>query len=153
MMFESVSLSTPARIFQCPNCKETIDTSAQQCRFCSAAVDPGAAEAAADVMARVNRACSDASYLKVMAISILVFLFLMFVPFAGLLGIFGYYFLVFVTPIMAIRWWIRFGRIKTDDPDFKRAKRTAAVVGVLVVLPFVWSLINFIVVIFTNVLR
>ena len=141
-MFESVSLSNQTRVFQCPNCKETIDTSAQQCRFCSAAIDPGAAEAAADVMARVNRACSDASYLKVMGVSVLVFLVLIFVPFAGLLGIAGYYFLVFATPVMAVRWWVRFGRIETEDRDFGRAKRTAIIVGALVSLLLLNQLAN-----------
>ncbi|MGA2833844.1 MAG: hypothetical protein ABSE55_12310 [Terracidiphilus sp.] len=142
-MFESVSLSTQARVFQCPNCKETIDTSAQQCRFCSAAIDPGAAEAAADIMARVNQACSDASYLKVMGVSVPVFLVLIFVPFAGWLGIVGYYFLVFATPAMAIRWWVRFGRIKTDDREFGSAKRTVIIVGALVSLLLLNQLANF----------
>ena len=142
-MFESVSLSTQARVFQCPNCKETIDTSAQQCRFCSAAIDPGAAEAAADIMARVNQACSDASYLKVMGVSVPIFLVMIFVPFAGWLGIVGYYFLVFATPAMAISWWVRFGRIKTDDREFGSAKRTVIIVGALVSLLLLNQLANF----------
>lgn len=37
------------RVFRCPNCKEFINTSLQQCRFCGAAVDPAVAEAAAAV--------------------------------------------------------------------------------------------------------
>lgn len=141
-MFESVSLSTQARVFQCPNCKETIDTSAQQCRFCSVAIDPGAADDAADVMAKVNQACSDASYLKVMGVSVPVFLALIFVPFAGWLGIVGYYFLVFATPVMAARWWVRFGRIKADDREFGRARRTVVIVGALVSLLLLNQLAN-----------
>lgn len=141
-MFESVSLSTPARVFQCPNCKETIDTSAQQCRFCSIAIDLGAAEEAADAMAKVNQACSDASYLKVMGVSVPVFLALIFVPFADWLGIVGYYFLVFATPVMAARWWVRFGRIKTEDREFGRAKKTAIIVGAVVSLLLLNQLAN-----------
>jgi predicted amidophosphoribosyltransferase len=52
------------RVFQCPNCKETIDTLSRQCRFCSAPIDPIAAQAAADAMAKENKAQSDASYRK-----------------------------------------------------------------------------------------
>ncbi len=94
-------------------------------------------------MARVNQACSDASYLKVMGVSVPVFLVLIFVPFAGWLGIVGYYFLVFATPAMAIRWWVRFGRIKTDDREFGSAKRTVIIVGALVSLLLLNQLANF----------
>ena len=48
--------------------------------FLSCCLDAQAAEAAAEVMARVNQSCSDASYLKVMAIAILVAFVLSFVP-------------------------------------------------------------------------
>jgi hypothetical protein len=129
------SASSNAGIFECPNCKQTIDASATQCRFCSASIDPAAAEAAAEKMSRINQACSDASFLRTMAISILVFLGLMFVPFLGWLGVCGYYFLMFAVPFMAIRWWIRFHGIQADDPDFRRAKITVIAVSALGALP------------------
>jgi hypothetical protein len=37
---------------------------------------------------------------------------------------------------MAIRWWIKFGRIKANDPDFVRAKRAAIVVSIIAALVF-----------------
>ena len=120
-----------AGIFECPTCKQTIDVSALQCRFCAAPIEPEAAEAAAEKMSKVNQACSDASFLRTMAISLLVFLGIMFVPFMGLLGVSGYYFLLFAVPIMAIRWWVRFHAIQADDFDFKRAKTTVIVVSIL----------------------
>src|SRR5208283_434977 len=46
------------RVFRCPNCKEFINTTLQQCRFCGAAVDPVAAEAAAVVQSKVNAVCN-----------------------------------------------------------------------------------------------
>jgi len=91
-------------------------------------------------MARVNQACSDASYLKVMAVSIPVFVALMYVPFTSLLGFAGYYFLLFATPVMAVRWWVRFGRIKTEDQEFRSAKRTTLIVGKLVPLLLLYQL-------------
>ncbi len=146
-MTDNLSLTSAAGnlgIFECPNCRQTIDASATQCRFCSAPIDPVAAEAAADKMARVNQACSDASYLRTAAISILVFLGIMFIPFMTLLGVFGYYFLMFAVPFLAIRWWVKFHGLGAVDPDFKRARLTVIVVSVLCAIPllrFITSLI------------
>ncbi len=126
-------------VFECPSCKQTIDASAPNCRFCSTPIDPVVAEAAAVKMAKVNQACSDASFLRTMAIGMLVFLGIMFVPFMSLLGICGYYFLMFAVPFMSIRWWIRFNAVRADDSDFKRARTTVIVVSVLCALP----LLNF----------
>jgi hypothetical protein len=131
-------------VLQCPNCKETIDASSQQCRFCSAAIDPAAAEAAAQVMARVNQACSDSSFLKTAVVTMLIFLGVMFVPFLGLLGVVGFYFLTFAVPVLSIRWWVRFGHIQCDDPDFIRAKRTMLIVTSLTSLLLIWVLFRWI---------
>jgi hypothetical protein len=112
------------RIFQCPGCKETIDTSAVKCPFCSVSIDPKLAEAAADGMARINQACSDASYLRIMAGSMLVFLLLSFLPLVGFVAMIGFYFLVVAVPVMMVRWWVKFGSLTCDDSDWGRAKRT-----------------------------
>ena len=123
-------------IFECPKCKQTIDASASQCRFCSAPIDPAAAQVAAEKMAKINQACSDASFLRTAAISILAFIVIMFIPFITLLGVCGYYFLLFAVPFLSIRWWIRNHAIQTDDPDFRRAKLTVIIVGALILLPW-----------------
>ena len=137
------SASDNAGIFECPHCKQTIDASSTQCRFCSAAIDPVAAAAATEKMARVNQACSDASFLRTMAIAFLVFIGLMFFPFLGLLGLAGYYFLMFAVPFMTVRWWIKFHAIRADDRDFKRAKTTVIVISTLCLLPLLNSAARF----------
>ena len=129
------STSSNAGIFECPVCKQTIDASSTKCRFCSATIDLAAAEVAAEKMAKINQACSDASFLRTMAISILVFLGVMFIPFMTWLGICGYYFLMFAVPFMTVRWWIKFGALIADDRDFKRARTTVIVVSILGTLP------------------
>jgi hypothetical protein len=129
------STNSNAGIFECPGCGQTIDVSSTQCRFCSVVIDPAVAEAAAEKMARVNQACSDASFLRTMAISILVFLGVMFLPFIAPLGIVGYYFLMFAVPFMTIRWWVKFHTIRVDDRDFKRARFTVIVVSAFCLLP------------------
>jgi hypothetical protein len=121
-------------VFPCPNCQETINTSVQQCPFCSASIDRAAAEQSAAATSEISQACSDASYLKVMAWALLTFFILMFVPFLGLAGIVGLWFLRIAIPVMVVRWWIKFGSIKTDDPDFTRAKRAVVVVGIVALL-------------------
>ncbi|HME57555.1 MAG TPA: zinc ribbon domain-containing protein [Terracidiphilus sp.] len=137
-MFESISISGAARIFQCPKCQETIDTSVKFCRFCGTPVDAGAAEEAAAVMAKVNQACSDASYLRIMAVSILVFATLSLAPIVGHLGYWGLLFLLFAVPVMLVRWWIKFGKIQSIDPDFRRARQTIVVISIPgVILPFI----------------
>ena len=65
-MSDGLGLSARVGVFPCPNCQETINTSMQVCSFCSAPIDPAAAAASAEAFARVNQACSDASYLKIM---------------------------------------------------------------------------------------
>ncbi|MGD0295156.1 MAG: hypothetical protein ABSB30_15015 [Terracidiphilus sp.] len=122
------------RVIECPICKETIDASSQRCRFCSASIDPRAAEAAADAMDRVNQACNDASYMKIAAGTMPVFFALLFVPFFSRIGEIGFLFVLFAVPVMAIRWWAKFSAIVTDDPDFRRARRTVSVVGIAVAL-------------------
>ena len=127
-------------IFECPVCRQTIDASATTCRFCLSPVDPVAAQVAAEKMARVNQACSDASFLRTAAFSVLVFIGVMFIPFMGLLGIVGYYFLLVAVPFLAIRWWVKFGKIQADDSDFRRARITVIVISVLIVIPIALSL-------------
>jgi hypothetical protein len=51
---------TAVHVFPCPNCRETINTSMQQCQFCGAAIDAAAAEQAAAHTSRISDAVSDA---------------------------------------------------------------------------------------------
>jgi len=137
-------------IFECPQCKETIDSTADSCRFFGAKVDPEEAQKAAVLMARINQACSDASYMRSTAVSIPIFFVLRFIPFASMLGGVGFTGLSFVIPIWAIRWWLKFGSIVSDDSDFRKARGTVMIAGILVsavlvllvILPFLFGLIH-----------
>jgi len=130
-MAGSLNLSSAVHVLPCPNCGETINTSVQQCPFCSTPIDPAAAEVSAAATSRISQACSDASYLKILAWALVTFFCQIFVPFLGLVGIVGLWFLRIAIPVMVVRWWIKFGSIKTDDPDFARAKRAAIIVGIV----------------------
>lgn len=136
----SLSLSTAVHVFPCPKCSETINTSMPVCPFCSTAIDFASAETASAETSRISQACSDASYLKIMAWALIPFFFLMFLPFLSLAGAAGFWFLKVAIPVMAIRWWIKFGKIKTTDPDFPRARRSAITVGIIWAIVFLLSL-------------
>ncbi len=69
-----------------------------------------------------------------MAWALLTFFGLMFVPLLNLLGVAGLWFLRFAIPFMVIRWWIRFGKIRTADVDFRRAKQSVIVVSIVATL-------------------
>jgi hypothetical protein len=129
-------LSQP-QTFPCPNCGEIINDSMQTCRFCSAPVDPQAASAAAELQTRVNRACSDASFVRTAAAAMFVLLALSIVPFISLITYLGFIITCFVVLVLIVRWQIKFGRLQTNDLDYNRAKRlrTVALVLWLVAIP------------------
>jgi hypothetical protein len=130
------ALNAPT-IFQCPNCNETIDSTADSCRFCGVKVDHEAGSKAALVMAEINQACSDASYMKSCALALPVFFLLRFVPFLSFMGTVGFIGLLIVLPVWALRWWLKFAGIATEDSDFLRARNTAKITGIIFLLLFV----------------
>ena len=115
-------LASP-RTFRCPNCKEMINDSMKQCRFCSVAIDPGVAQLIADRQEKANQACSDASFLRTAAIAMYVFLGVSYVPLLGF-AVFALPITFIVVIVLLIRWQIRFGSLVTDDADYKTAKRS-----------------------------
>jgi hypothetical protein len=130
----TLSFSPTIKVFPCPNCRETINTSMQQCSFCGTPIDSAAAEASAEFTSRVSAAVSDASYLSILAFALISFFVMLFIPFIGLAGGLGIWFLRIAIPVMVVRWWVRYGKLKTTDPDFSKARRRAIIVSVVAVL-------------------
>ena len=118
------------KTFPCPNCNEIINDSMETCRFCHAPVDRQAAAYAAEIQSRVNQACSDASYLRIAAVAMWIFLGLYVVPFIPLVG-WGFLVTFFVVLILMIRWLIKFIGLQTRDKDFLQAKRSLIIALVL----------------------
>ncbi len=115
-MFEQV------RRFPCPSCQQIIADDAEQCRYCGAPVDKAIARAAADTQDRVNQACSDASYLKIVAGGMWVFLGASFLRIIALFNV-GFIITFFVLAFLLARWQLRFSNINTTDPDYTQARR------------------------------
>jgi hypothetical protein len=141
-MSTSFNLSSGIEVFPCPNCRETINTSMAACKFCGTPIDRAAAAQAAADTTRVSAACSDASYLKIMAGLLIPFFVLMFIPFLNLAGVIGLWFLRLAIPFMCIRWWIKYAKIKSTDPDFSNARGTAIWVSVVGVAALIWISFN-----------
>jgi hypothetical protein len=109
-----LSDSGRTRVFLCPVCKETIALGCERCRFCSIVIDQQAATAAADLMDRVNLACSEAEDIRALCSWHRSALDLPFVKRRGVE--------IYLVPFLLIRWWIRFGSLTIEDEDLMQAK-------------------------------
>jgi hypothetical protein len=136
--------SYASTLFPCPKCNETIDNTAETCRFCGQPVDREAAIKAAKLLSKINQAVSDASYMKSCALALPVFFVLRYVIFLSSLGGLGFLGLSIGVPVWALRWWLKYGSIMSSDAEFVRARKTVKIVGIsafaaflfLVVTPF-----------------
>lgn len=109
-----------AGIFACTSCGEMIYSDARTCRFCFAPVDSEAAALGAKLQAQVNTACNQAKMLRQVAGAMWLFLLVSFV--AGNVELVFHGLVVFI-PLSLIFWQLSFGKLKTSDLDYKRAKR------------------------------
>jgi hypothetical protein len=121
--------------YPCPNCNEIINETVEKCPYCSTPVDRQVAIAAAENQSKVNQACSDASYLRTAAFVMWVFLGLSFIPVIPLVGWASLLTFIAVL-VMLVRWQVKFGGIKTSDPDYPRAKRNRNLALVLWIAAF-----------------
>jgi len=142
-MAGTLSLSSAVHVFPCPNCQETINTSVRECPFCSAPIDHIAAEQSAATTSKISQACSDASYLKIMLGILLPFGVMIFFPFLGLAGLVGFVFIKYAVPVMTIRWWVKYGRLKTTDSDFRSARGTVILVSAISFLVLLFLRVTF----------
>ena len=116
--------------FPCPSCKEIINDRMEQCRFCGAPVDKGIARMLAETQAKVNQACSDASYMKTVAFVMWAFLGISLIPFVPLVY-YGFVITFVILIVLIVRWQLRFSNINTSDPDYVKARRSKNIAFVL----------------------
>ena len=121
------------RTFRCPNCKEMINDTMTQCRFCSTPVDPGIAAMIAERQEKANQSYSDASFLRTAAVAMFVFLGLSLIPFLPIVY-WGFLITFIVVIVLLIRWQVRFGSLQTDDPDYQRARRSKNTAFLLLII-------------------
>src|SRR5262245_48268125 len=111
-----------ARTFPCPSCNQLVMADAVTCRHCSAPIDAAVAAAAADTQDKANAAYSDSMIIRNLAVGMWVFFLIRFIPFVGIVGWIGMVGLLVGVPAKLIIWLVRFGGLKTSDPDYKKAK-------------------------------
>ncbi|HET7113460.1 MAG TPA: hypothetical protein VFI57_07440 [Pyrinomonadaceae bacterium] len=110
-----------------------INDSMTQCRFCSTPVDPAVAAMIADRQEKTNQACSDASYLKIAAVAMMVFLGLSMIPFIPIVY-WGFVITFVVVLVLLILWQVRFGSLVTNDSDYQRARRSKNIALILLII-------------------
>jgi hypothetical protein len=118
------------RTFRCASCNEMVNENMQKCPFCNSIIDRQAAMAAAEVQDKANQSYSDANYTKTAAVAMWVFLGISFIPFIPLVA-WAFVATFFVVLIMLIRWQVKFGGLKTADPDYVKAKRSRNIAALL----------------------
>ena len=69
--------------------------------------------------------------MKIAALCAPAFLLILFIPFMTLLGEFGLIFLEAAAPVWIVLWCFRYLGIETDDPDYRRARKTVLVVAII----------------------
>lgn len=104
------------------------------CPFCSAPVDPQAAQAAVEAQEKINRACNGASLIRNLAGVMWVLFFVRLLPFVGCFAGLAVVALFFVVLARLIMWQSRYGGIQTADVDYQQARRNALIALVLWVL-------------------
>jgi len=129
-MAYSISLNQP-QVFQCQNCREFINTSMTLCTYCGVTINASAAAAAADIQTSVANACSEASFLKIMARAQVAFFVFSLIPLIGGFAGWGFLFLLIAVPVMLIRWWVKYRNLQTGDKDYEKAKRNTIIAAVI----------------------
>ena len=136
-MSESI-LSARAAVYPCPSCGQMISSDATKCRFCSATIDLQAAASGAELQEKVNAACNHAKMLRNAAGAMwLFFLVGILLPFVG----WGGTGLFFGNWVGLIYWQAKFGRLKTGDPDYKRARRDWFIAAAIWLPALAWTLL------------
>src|SRR6266550_4756188 len=113
-------LSDQSTTLPCPSCGQMIYSDATKCRFCSSDIDPKAAAAGAHLQAEINNACNQAKMIRHMATAMWVLFAVGLIFTAGTIGVLAFFFIV---PVSLILWQVKYGRLRTADPDFRKAKR------------------------------
>ncbi len=128
-------------VLPCPHCGQTINTSMTACPYCGQPIDARVAAEMAEKFSSINAACNDASTLKAMGGVTAVFFVLLFVPLLGMIG-YGFYLLAIAIPILAIRWWTRYGALQSTDPEFDKAEKTVIWFGAGSAVFFVLAIVT-----------
>lgn len=124
-MFEEEILSFP-----CPNCRELINNRMKECRFCGTPIDQGIARQVGENQRKVNRAFSDAGYIKNAAFLMWGLLGVSLVPFVPWVFS-GFILTALAVIVLLVRWYLMYSEVNTSDPDYQKARSWIYLAGIL----------------------
>ena len=111
------------KVFQCPNCKKFINNTSSVCKFCSFELDAEMISRLVSNQEKVDTAYNSASKLRILAGMMWVLFFLSLIPFWGFVFRWIFYVVAILIPVLLIVWYVRYGNLKTLDPEFNTAKK------------------------------
>ncbi len=111
------------KVFQCPNCKKFINNTSTVCKYCSLELDLELISSLVTNQEKVDTAYNSASKLRIMAGTMWAFFFLSLIPFWGFVFSWAFYVVVILIPVLLVVWYVRYGSLKTLDPEFNTAKK------------------------------
>jgi len=123
--------------FKCRICDESIDPSLTNCPYCGAVI--GSAESEIPSPSSSDKACKEATILKVMARALAVSFLAVAMSVVEGLAFFAFITLLISVPVMLIRWWMKYRNLPPTNPGYARARQEvsfAAVIWVGVII--VW---------------
>lgn len=126
----STTMGATPYLFNCPQCGEIIDVSAETCSFCGTPVDRPVAVHRAVIFAKVNRACSEATYIRSCALALPLFFVVCCIPHLGILGFLGLVGLSLAIPVWAAIWWARFSALESNDSDYTKSRKAVKIAGI-----------------------
>lgn len=113
---------TEASVFQCHSCREFINSSMTDCRFCGVTVDPHLASSLINLQEKTNAACNHASLARNLAGAMLIAFFARLIPIIGIAFLIIFIVGLFGVPVQLLIWQFKYANINTSDPDYKTAK-------------------------------
>ena len=126
--------------FQCPKCREYINVSAKQCRFCGSEVDRHEAAADVQLQGTIAQAVNLARAARGLAWSRPVFWAnaVMFYIIGTETGVFLFLpvVILFSAGGTVIGWWRKFGKLQTTDVDYMRARNSMKTTVILMAALF-----------------
>ena len=93
------------------------------CKYCSVELDTDLISSLVVGQEKADAAYNSASKLRILAGAMWAFFFLSFIPFVGYVASWVFYVIVVLIPILLIVWYVKYGSLKTLDPEFNTAKK------------------------------
>lgn len=114
-----------AALLRCPACNEIIADNVAECRYCSLPLDQKTVREEVAKFSHVSDAVAQANTLQSFNFALVpVGVLCIYILFSGAAGLrmFYVFFLPYCMVAAVIYWFIRFGKLRSKDPEFEPAR-------------------------------